>query len=496
MAQGSYIYDPSEFIDKETPMFNNMVGIITDQTNRIKRNQELARQKQLMKNKEVFQWNMLKQQESFAAQKQDDQQKFEAQQNKAQNDLTSRGLDIKEKYYDDLLKAREIKAAVARAKAAEKAGNKEITATQKQVDHFTDILQNAGLTNSRSPLRWKVGLNENGQPIVTDGASKYTMNQWEQYVKPRVDFANNVLHNQNLNSFLQKLGGSDKGYSGTDGNTTAMGKGAHDVFVGEDKNENKVTYYGRDAVANLLSTVINGYGDQEPINPKKGKETPLDLLRKLSDPNDSSAQFLYKTNKKAVEFDQSEVNKKVSEVGKDLFNNYAPYYGNLIGKGENPETITGDEWKKMMVNPLGLAKLGKPKTLFDSYKALYLWKNKYQLKNSDDQYKTVADGLNKAHDLISEVIQEYPDIVPDKVKQMVGLSGAAGAAMLNTSEWMKPNPDVKKLIKWPEDDQLKQLKGDMKTYNDVNYKQQSVEYQKERKQLMEQGLIGPPLHAH
>ena len=56
------LYNPVDFVDRATPFYENIIGIISDQTERISRNIELAREERRIEDDRLWQEDMLQKQ--------------------------------------------------------------------------------------------------------------------------------------------------------------------------------------------------------------------------------------------------------------------------------------------------------------------------------------------------------------------------------------------------------------------------------------------------
>lgn len=464
------IYDPGAFVEASTPFFDNIVGTIQDQADRISRNVARQREERAVAEERAFQVGLVKQRQSFQAamqedaqqfqgEMQDEQLQFQGEQNRIQMKMEDmQHLDMMDYRRASLQQKGWLDFLSMRSKAGDM--SQEMKDLQRRVQERIRKLKGSALLNPSEPSQFYLAPNEDGQPIVAaPGIQPMGYNEFMEGSKYKLlENVADHIGGQTVEEFAKtKLYDAESNFAvqGVNVNGETITRQGEDTLVGGDGT----LYIGADSFRNLVYAVRDGIAEPEQVN----------TLQKLMS-NDSGYQFAYKQDEKAERWDQQRIS-TVVENARGALGMVQSHTGSLFTiKGEMATEFT--TFKELFPNvininnPLNPEQTIPAKTLGDARQAVV---NQYvKLSQESEDWKpstnplfehqfTATEGL---YNTAVQTISEYKDSmgVPEQLKGK-SASFLASIARVNQDEFNKPSPDPTKLFTWDsyDDDQLQEF---------------------------------------
>lgn len=443
------LYDPAQFIEASTPMYENIVGAINDQAERIERNQMLNAKTDMMLAQQQFDVNM--QERRITAQKELQADNIEARREEADIDRTIRSGEFSSQMNLEYLKLG-IKGRADAVSAAMKKDEQLTKDYEKQINDVHETLVKSGFGDVDSEIGYKVGDYGNGHRVIdmnyiTEGDGPDALPTPEQWLSDRTilhNISKNLLNGKNWREWARSNLHNPKnvsitddgeeisksGFSGTDSMT-------EDVLVTGDGQ----TLYGADAFSNMLINVQY----QLP-----GWEESVRTLNDIMDA-DSKIGLLFKEDDIAEKFDQQEVGSTVNRI-RGTLESLETFEGRLF----NPDDkLAQFDLNQYLPNPVEWAhgNMGgeavEGKNIHQLRKSITHLKQLSEQEEWGEKFERQEQAVRDLELLAEHTLFEYKDeMVPDRLKG-IPVSHLVQYVKVNNDEYMRNFPNVKRLFTFP-----------------------------------------------
>lgn len=418
------IYNPADFADAATPFYENIIGIITDQTDRISRNVQLAREERMVEEDRVWQESQL--------QKQLDAKSTEAEENREfQADQTDKQLAQRNKEFMGQQQLGWAQLGQSQLTEAQRQADSELNEKQKHVDQSYAKIRDVGFIGSNSATRHIVDRGPDGNIYVFDNENKDgdgnptplgTYDQYVDYHKEILNFTDQFLDGQNVLTWAE--------------NNLTIGDTYEDAETGAEVIDRT-----------KFLNIVNAY--------RSGMDTEFHKEKLSSIMNqDSDVRLLYKDADDLTVRDPVKVAATVGQA-LDIMGN-ANNYRDFLVEGDtsdawapeiadDPEQFVPFMFTREFQNIPGKEYKGQT---FGQMEQRYL-RMRDMTEGGTDEVRNIGKGISMMKDLAWDLVSHNPDAIPEHLRH-IDRATLVNSLRVRGEEMSNPNPDLKSLFEWPE----------------------------------------------
>ena len=492
------LYNPADFINASTPYYDNLIGTITDQTERIARNLAKREEAEAIAEQRAFEVGLAQMQIAGKQALQEDQQEFSSaeaekqriwEQTEASKERELDWADLEFQYW---------KEGQRRVRVAKEQFEDQRSDIQSRVDKMHEQLKQGGWVGTDGSSYLHVGYDQERdiftvEDLRTPTESAPSVTQWMGDKEQLLGISRTLTGGGNMLTWIDNNTYDAEEHFGGASQIVGEGEVVEDTIVDGEGNIG----LGRDALRRAFVSVRDGVDFD-------GRSRQL--LERVADQD--SKYFVLEKEDDLIQFDQSKITDTVSSA-KMALTNLDQFYGNLINVGEGTFNYPVDDEKLKMLypNPIdvnttligsGEETMIPGKSIFELRKSQYALKQEFgslQMESGaylmdDQQYKGISNAISNLENLALETIQEYKDsIVPQELKNKSNIF-LARAARINANEFRKENPNIKNLFQFPTSGSEEAKALAEKDEFDLGKMQQEYKSQHQlRQELIKQGLI-------
>lgn len=457
------IYDPAQFIEASTPFFENVVGTITDQADRISRNLARSREQRAIAEERAFQVGLLQQRQGFQAQMQEDTQQFQGElqedQQSFQNEQDRMQMKMEDMQFQEMMEYRwaglQQKGWLDFMQMEQKRGTAMqdiLDDYEKRANEYLKKIKKLGPTGSAFPQYFSVTANEDGEIFV--GQDGWGVMRWDNFISENspvsllTDLAD-LTGGQTIEEFSKKLYDAEENFAvqGVTRNGQPVTRQGEDTLISGEG----VFGIGADTFRKLGYSALNG-----TIEPGE-----VETLRRLAS-NDAQYQLVYKDNPKAERWDQRRVSSVVGSA-KEALGMMQSHTGGLITTA-GERNVDEQKYVEMFPNlievrdPINPEQSIPAKTIGNARQAVI---NQFVMFTDNEDYNIDSNPLFKSqfqategiYNLARETFMEYGDsmAIPEALKNK-SPEFLASISRINEQEFNKANPDPTRLFTLPSDE--------------------------------------------
>lgn len=462
------LYNPAEFVEASTPFFDNMIGMINDQTERIERNIQKRDEAEQMASEQQFRFALQEQQIEGQKETQREQMEFQGEQNDVDRAIGQYQFESEMAYKYDALQAemmgRQVRERQGRIKAAMERNEEEAKEKDKLLNEMMDKVRKAGLYEADGPFSGKVGWNEeHGEYTVEDPYVSDKPVNFEEYMEHYRLFYNlaEFTGGTHIREWANtKLYDAETGFSGSvakDDEGNVIENMPDDQLItsplGEMEDGEGNVYYGKDSFLKLIDNIKFSASEERA-------QASRDKLRAILN-NTSNNKLLYKDDDFAENVDQSTVSKDVS-TARGILTNRNLLRGSLFDESGEGLGVNREEFNSYYPALMPLTEDQEPVNIAEAYNRLHNFKNDFVVNNDnkrEEEYDQLRTAVNRLEGLAMETVENYggdTSVVPKELQHLPP-DFLARMAKVNRDEFLKTNPDVRKLFHWGSDKEIESL---------------------------------------